>query len=135
MNLDKVKRFAAELAMEDGGCAHVIVDLEAKGVETPPSMKTGMGEFWLGYDLDPPIPDLWIDDKGVVGTMAFQTGEHTVKFPWSAVCFVHDGDPKSAVVFPSGGVPDKTPPMTPMPTPPKPGRHLQLVPPDTQEAA
>ena len=101
MDLSKVKRFAVELALE-GECAVVVVDTSTPGVEVPKHLGK-MVELYLGHDMDPPIPDLWHDDEGVTATLTFNGEPSFCKFPWAAVCFVHDGDRKNAVVFPSGG--------------------------------
>lgn len=129
MDLSKVKRFAVEQALE-GECAVVVIDTSTAGVEAPKSLGK-MAELYLGYDMDPPIPDLWVDDEGVTGTLTFGGVASLVKFPWSAVCFVHDGDRKKAVIFPSGGT------EAPLggPTTPRGARLSIVMDPPTEEAA
>lgn len=133
MDISKVKRFAVEQGMEGDNSVIVIVDRATKGLEVPDFLTDPMIALQFGYNAAQPIPDLWVDDQGIMGTLAFGEVESLVKVPWDAVCFIHDGNPANAVVFPSSGRP--SPSVDNQEPPPKPERHLKLVPPVTEEAA
>ena len=122
MDLNKVKRFAVEQGMEGDNSVFVVVNRTATGVVLPSFLTSPVVALQFGYGGDTPIPDLWVDDEGIVGTLAFKEGSSLVKVPWASVCIVHDGDPANSIAFPLHEQIKTTP------EPPKPGRHLALVP-------
>lgn len=69
-----------------GEAVSVIVDARLPGVELPAFLKTGGQRLDYSYDFkSPPIPDLFIDAKGIRATLSLNGGPHKTFIPWSAV--------------------------------------------------
>ena len=100
MNLNVIKRHVAESCMEDEGEAWLIVNKNIEGVKIPDFLEGDTIAFRLGYDLDPPITDLWIDNIGVIATLAFTEGDFSVTIPWTSVMYIHDEKIDNCVFFP-----------------------------------
>jgi hypothetical protein len=119
---------------------HVFVQLDgrADGVELPDFLRGDPAVvLQLGYDMPVPIPDLAVDDAGIVATLSFRRTPHRCVVPWAAVYGMGDGEGRR-MVFPES-VPMAMAPVEPTsekgppeedPSPPKPTRrasHLKLV--------
>lgn len=122
MDMNKVKRAVVEQALADEGSAWISLLTSKPGVVVPSGLKDWT-MLYIGYSLEPPIPDLWVDDEGFTGTLLFETGTFTVNVPWEAVINVHDGE-VGVAFFNTYDTPE---PPAVAPTP-KSRRHLKLVP-------
>ncbi len=93
-----------------------------------------------GYNFEPPIPDLVVDDDGIHATLSFNRQPFATFVPWAAVYLIADFDGNGAVwqedipadlmVDGEGRAPKPRPPGSEPPEPPpkKPRpSHLKLV--------
>ena len=80
--------------------AYLHVDGRMSGVDLPDWLREPAVKLQLGYDMPLPIPDLRIDDEGVVATLSFRRIPHRCVLPWSAVYAVTDLDGQG-VMFPA----------------------------------
>lgn len=128
------KRAVADALLARGPIL-VHVDARRPGVAVPPRFA---GETKLvlrfGYGLNPPIPDLTVDDAGIAGTLVFGGTPFGCVLPWAAVfALILDGEARG-MVWPEDAPdePDVVPPAEPDGEPEPPGRakrpsHLRLV--------
>ncbi len=86
------------LALLERAEARVHLDARRAGVVLPDRLR-GDGHVRLdyGYGLQPPIPDLLIDDEGIHATLSFSRVPFATFVPWSAVYLIADFDGNGAV--------------------------------------
>lgn len=125
------KRAVAD-ALLGRGPILVHIDARRPGVAVPARF-AGEAKLVLrfGYGLNPPIPDLTVDDDGISGTLVFGGVPFGCVLPWSAVfALILDGEARG-MVWPEDApdepevVPDPEPDDEP--DPPRRPTHLRLV--------
>lgn len=124
---------AAVLELLAGGSAFVVLDPRRPGVEVPEYLRGGPDlVLELGYDMAVPIPDLAVDERGIVATLSFNQAPYRCVIPWASVYVVHDGQARG-LQFPEDTPPDSPmakrksePPPAEPPKKPRPS-HLKLV--------
>ncbi|HJU21030.1 MAG TPA: ClpXP protease specificity-enhancing factor SspB [Casimicrobiaceae bacterium] len=130
-------------ALIDRAEARVHLDARRAGVRLPQRL-LGSGHVLLdyGYGLQPPIPDLVLDDEGIHATLSFSRCPFATFVPWSAVYLITDFDGNGAVwqedipadlldaadaeCAPGAPAPREEKPREPPPKKPRPS-HLKLV--------
>lgn len=91
MNLNKYKRMVVDDHLENKPCVGIMVDTLTDGVKLPESQVDKLLlPLLIGHDMDPPIPDLWVDDEGIVGTLTFDEEAAVCTIPWVAVVMIYD---------------------------------------------
>ena len=72
----------------------IVVDPRVGGVKLPENLlKAGQPVgINIGWRMAIPVPDLRIDDDGIVGTLSFKRSPFLCAFPWPSVIQVTAGD-------------------------------------------
>jgi hypothetical protein len=98
--------------------ARVHLDARRDGVVLPSRLRAdGHVRLDYGYRLQPPIPDLVVDDDGIRATLSFNRTPFATFVPWSAVYLIADYDGNGAVW--QEDIPEDllhAPPNDPLPT-------------------
>lgn len=95
---------AEELLNE--GAVFIHFDPRVEGVVAPLYLKDQPQlVFQFGYGLAVPIPDLFIDEEGISGTLSFQRTPHACFVPWSAA-FAIVGEDGRGLIFPESMPPE-----------------------------
>ena len=82
------------------GTVFVHLDPRREGVAIPAWLKTQpQVVLQIGLDMPVPIPDLKVDDSGVLATLSFQRTPFTCVVPWDAI-FALVGDDGKGMVWP-----------------------------------
>lgn len=68
------------------------VDGTHPGVDLPDWLRNPTVTLQIGYGMAVPIPDLSVEDDGVVATLSFRRVPHTCRLPWSAIYAMSDGE-------------------------------------------
>ena len=88
------------------GSVFVYLDPRSEGVAVPKWLADQPQlVLQVGLDLPVPIPDLRVDDAGVLGTLSFNRAPFTCIVPWSAV-FALWGDDGMGMVWPEDMPPE-----------------------------
>jgi stringent starvation protein B len=88
------------------GSVFVHLDPRGDGVVVPPWLKQhAQLVLQVGLDMPVPIPDLRVDDSGVLGTLSFKGAAFTCMVPWDAV-FAVVGDDGRGMVWPGSMPPE-----------------------------
>lgn len=99
------KHQVAESLLKEGGI-FVHFDPRVEGVVAPVHLKDQPQlVFQFGYGLSVPIPDLFIDEEGISGTLSFQRTPHACFVPWGAA-FAIVGDDGRGLIFPESMPPE-----------------------------
>lgn len=78
--------------------ARVHLDARRTGVVLPERLlKSGNVRLDYGYGLQPPIPDLLVDNEGIRATLSFNRIPVLTFVPWAAVFLIADFDGHGAV--------------------------------------
>jgi stringent starvation protein B len=90
---DRPSKHEAFLALLREGWTSLHLDARRAGVVVPVHLR-GEGHLVLQYgnDLPIPIPDLQVDDFGVIATLSFARSPQYTVVPWSAVYVVASDD-------------------------------------------
>jgi hypothetical protein len=119
--------------------ARVHLDARRSGVVLPERLlRSGNVRLDYGYGLQPPIPDLLVDDEGIRATLSFNRLPVLTFIPWPAVFLIADFDGHGAVWkedIPADlleGLQPEAPAARPIPAAPEPVKktrpsHLKLV--------
>lgn len=88
------------------GTVFVHLDPRSDTVAVPPWLKRQPQlVLQVGLDMPVPIPDLRVDDSGVLGTLSFNRTSFTCVVPWDAV-FAVVGDDGRGMVWPASMPPE-----------------------------
>lgn len=88
------------------GTVFVHLDPRSDAVAVPPWLKRQPQlVLQVGLDMPVPIPDLRVDDAGVLGTLSFNRTMFTCVVPWDAV-FAVVGDDGRGMVWPASMPPE-----------------------------
>ena len=88
------------------GTVFVHLDPRSDAVAVPPWLKRQPQlVLQVGLDMPVPIPDLRVDDSGVLGTLSFNRTSFTCVVPWDAV-FAVVGDDGRGMVWPASMPPE-----------------------------
>lgn len=133
------KRAVADALLAKGPIL-VHVDARRAGVAVPARFaKDAKLVLRFGYGLNPPIPDLAVDDDGIAGTLVFGGVPFRCQLPWAAIfALILDGESRGMVwpedapeAAPVEAAADEPPPEPdPDPDPPRRAKrpsHLRLV--------
>lgn len=94
-----LKRDVAKMLLRKGSL-FVHLDPRASDVIVPPWLRhQAQLVLQVGFDMPIPIPDLRVDDDGVLGTLSFSRTPFTCHVPWHAV-FALVGDEGRGMVWP-----------------------------------
>lgn len=76
----------------------LLCDSRRPDVVVPEKYRQAQLPLRLGYQTQPPTPDLQVTERGVTCTLAFGGVPHHVSVPWEAVYLITpDGDDRAAV--------------------------------------
>lgn len=90
---DRPSKQEAFLALLKEGWTSLHLDARRPGVAVPAHLKSEAHlVLQYGHDLPIPIPDLVVDDDGVIATLSFSRTPHRTIVPWSAVYVVAADD-------------------------------------------
>jgi hypothetical protein len=96
MSLLNKKEVARALLLR--GIVFIHLDPRRVGVIIPNHLKQQYQVVLLfGLDMPVPIPDLKVDDEGVVGTLSFKGAPFTCTIPWASVFAIVGEDAKGIV--------------------------------------
>lgn len=88
------------------GTVFVHLDPRRDGVAIPAWLRTQpQVVLQIGLDMPVPIPDLKVDDSGVLATLSFQRTPFTCVVPWDAI-FAMVGDDGKGMVWPDALPPE-----------------------------
>lgn len=99
------KRDVANMLLRKGSL-FIHLDPRVPDVLVPPWLRhQAQLVLQVGYDMPIPIPDLRVDDAGVVGTLSFSRTPFSCSVPWNAV-FALVGDEGRGMVWPESMPPE-----------------------------
>jgi hypothetical protein len=98
MTASLTKARVVQQILATGQSVFVHLDGEHAGAILPAHLKNSPHVvLQIGHDLPIPIPDLRLDECGVVATLSFRREAFTCAWPWTAVFAVVDEDGNGAV--------------------------------------
>jgi hypothetical protein len=99
------KRDVANMLLRKGSL-FIHLDPRVTDVMVPPWLRhQAQLVLQVGYDMPIPIPDLRVDEGGVMGTLSFSRTPFSCSVPWSAV-FALVGDEGRGMVWPESMPPE-----------------------------
>jgi hypothetical protein len=99
------KRDVANMLLRKGSL-FIHLDPRVTDVVVPPWLRhQAQLVLQVGYDMPIPIPDLRVDEAGVMGTLSFSRTPFSCSVPWSAV-FALVGDEGRGMVWPESMPPE-----------------------------